>query len=265
LNAYTVNLENVSVVRWGHPILADISLQIAAGSCCAILGPNGSGKSTLLAVLSGYVWPSRGTVSIGGQVYGRVDLARIRRSIGLIEPSRSPAFDERMCVRDVVATGLFGTVRLPFHEEIRPEAWKRVEAEMELLGLDELRDNAFTQLSTGEQMRALLARAMVAQAKLLLLDEPTAGLDMGARAACIGILDRLLNRDSHPTVVIISHHLDELPRSVDQVVLLKHGGVFASGPADEVLTSETLSRLFDCRVEVFRSNGRYVAGVNDGS
>ena len=135
--------------------MANISLQIAAGSCCAILGPNGSGKSTLLAVLSGYVWPSRGTVSIGGQVYGRVDLARIRRSIGLIEPSRSPAFDERMCVRDVVATGLFGTVRLPFHEEIRPEAWKRVEAEMELLGLDELRDNAFTQLSTGEQMRAL--------------------------------------------------------------------------------------------------------------
>jgi iron complex transport system ATP-binding protein len=97
----------------------------------------------------------------------------------------------------------------------------------------------------------------------LLLDEPTAGLDMGARAVCIGAIDRLLNRPRHPTVVIISHHLDELPRSVDQVVLLKHGSVFGDGLPEAMLTSETLSRLFDCRVEVFTSNGRYVASVQE--
>ncbi len=265
MNAQSIHLEDVSVVRWGHPILTRVSLQVAAGSCCAILGPNGAGKSTLLAVLSGYEWPSRGTVTIGGQVYGKVDLARLRRTIGLIEPSRSPAFDERLSVREVVATGLFGTLRLPFHEEIRPEAWKRVETEIESFGLRELQAGAFSRLSTGEQMKTLLARAMVARAGLLLLDEPTAGLDMGARAASIAVLDRLLNRPQHPTVVIISHHLDELPCSVDQVVLLKHGGLFADGPTAEVLTSEKLSHLFDCRVEVFRSNGRYVASVSDGS
>jgi len=106
---------------------------------------------------------------------------------------------------------------------------------------------------------------MVAKAGLLLLDEPTAGLDMGARAACIGVLERLLDRPSHPTIVIVSHHLDELPRSVDRVVLLKQGGIFDTGPADQVLTSQKLSRLFDCYIEVFKSNGRYVAAASDGS
>jgi len=263
MNAHTVDIRDVGVVRWGRPILRDISLHVPAGRCCAILGPNGSGKSTLLAVLSGYTWPSRGTVSIGGQVFGQIDLADVRRTIGVIEPSRSPAFDEPTPVRDVVATGLFGTVRLPFHRKVTPEQWRRVDAEIEQFGLAGLHDSAFGQLSTGEQMKALLARAMIARAGLLLLDEPTAGLDMGARAACVGILERLLNRPGHPTVIVVSHHLDELPRSVDQVVLLKGGGVFGEGPADRMLTSEKLSGLFDCRIEVLRSNGRYVASVGE--
>ncbi len=264
LNAHAIHLENVSVVRWGRPILAGISLRVAPAACCAILGPNGSGKSTLLAILSGYEWPTGGTVRIGGQAYGEVDLTLVRRTIGLIEPSRSPAFDERMSVRDVVATGLFGTIRLPFHEEIPSQAWDRIEDEIGSFGLGGLADDGFAQLSTGEQMKVLLARALIGEPRLLLLDEPTAGLDMGARAACIGALDRLLNRADHPTVVMISHHLDELPRSVDQVVLLKHGGVFGDGSPETTLTSENLSRLLECRVEVFKNDGRYVASVSDG-
>jgi len=256
-----VSLKKVSVVRWGRTILTNISVQIAAGSCCAILGPNGSGKSTLLAVLSGYMWPSSGSVSIGGQVFGKVDLAEIRAAIGLIEPSRSPAFDSHVSVREVIATGLFGTVRLPIHRGISSAQWRRVDEEIKQFGLGGLHAAAFAQLSTGEQMKALLARALVGKPGLLLLDEPTAGLDMGMRAACIGVLERLLNRRSHPTVVIVTHHLDELPRSVDQVVLLKEGRVLSEGPAEQVLTSDQLSHLFDCRIEVFRNDGRYVASV----
>jgi iron complex transport system ATP-binding protein len=265
LNAYAISLENVSVVRRGHPILAGVSLRVVPGACCAVLGPNGSGKSTLLAVLSGYTWPSCGVVRVGAWTYGEVELALVRRAIGVIEPSRSPAFDNRMSVRDVVSTGLFGTIRLPVHEEISCEAQEHLENEIRSFGLGHLKDDAFSQLSTGEQMKTLLARAMIGKPRLLLLDEPTAGLDMGARAVCIGALDRLLNRDDHPTVVMISHHLDELPRSVDQVVLLKRGGVFGDGSPEVMLTSENLSRLLDCRVEVFRNNGRYVASVSDGS
>ncbi len=263
MNAHAINLENVSVIRQGHSILTGISLRVAPGSCCAILGPNGSGKSTLLAVLSGYMWPTSGVVRIGGQTYGQVELALVRRGIGLIEPSRSPMFDERMSVREVVATGLFGTIRLPLHEEVSSEAWDRVKKEIGSFGLDGLTNDAFSQLSTGERMKALLARAMIGRPRLLLLDEPTAGLDMGARAACIAVLDRLLSRSDHPTVVMISHHLDELPCSVGQVVLLKQGSIFGDGPPAAVLTSDKLSRLLDCRVEVLKSNGRYVASVQE--
>lgn len=226
-----------------------------------MLGPNGSGKSTLLAILSGYMWPSSGAVSIGGQVFGRVDLAQVRRSIGLIEPSRSPAFDPGVSVREVVATGLFGAVRLPMHRGVSAAQWRRTDEEIEQFGLEKLRGSAFEQLSTGEQTKALMARALVGRPGLLLLDEPTAGLDMGARAACIGVLERLLNRRVHPTVIIVTHHLDELPRGVDHVVLLKGGRVPGQGSAEQVLTSEKLSRLFDCRVKVFKDDGRYVAGV----
>jgi len=229
-------------------LLKDVSLQVGPGTCCAILGPNGSGKSTLVSVLSGYTWPSSGSVAIGRQVFGRVELAQVRRGIGLI-------------VRDVVATGLFGTIRLPIHQEVKAAQWRRVEAEIEQLGLVAMADGVFSQLSTGEQMKVLLARAMAAEAGLLMLDEPTAGLDMGARAVCVGVLERLLNRKNHPTVIVVSHHLDELPRRVDQVVLLKKGSVFAAGPPDRVLTSEGLGGLFDCRVEVIKTNGRYVADV----
>lgn len=263
MNAHAIHLEHISVVRRGHSILTDVSIQVAPGDCCAVLGPNGSGKSTLLAVLSGYLWPTRGAVRIGGSVYGQVDLADVRRTIGLIEPSRSPAFDERMSVREVVATGLFGTILLPYHEEVSAAAWGRVDAEIKSFGLADLAAGGFSQLSTGEQMKALLARAMIGTPQLLLLDEPTAGLDMGARAVCIGAVDRLLNRPDHPTVVIISHHLDELPRSVNQVVLLKHGSVLGAGSPETILTSESLSRLLDCRVEVLQSNGRYVASVEE--
>ncbi|MEN6575826.1 MAG: ATP-binding cassette domain-containing protein [Phycisphaerales bacterium] len=261
MNAYAVDLQDVSVVRRGRSLLAGISLHVPPGTCCAILGPNGSGKSTLVSVLSGYTWPSSGAVSIGGQVFGKVELAEVRRGIGLIEPSRSPAFDEQMRVREVVATGLFGTIRLPLHREVEPAQWRRVEAEIDSLGLDAMQDSVFAHLSTGEQMKTLLARAMVAEAGLLLLDEPTAGLDMGARAACVGVLERLLNRPQHPTVVVVSHHLDELPQRVDQVILLRQGTVFAAGAAEQVLTSDGLSALFGCRIEVFKNDGRYIADV----
>ncbi|MGE5293868.1 MAG: ABC transporter ATP-binding protein [Solirubrobacterales bacterium] len=262
MNSYAVDLQNISVVRRGRSLLRDVFLKVEPGTCCAILGPNGSGKSTLVSVLSGYTWPSSGSVVIGGQVFGRTDLACVRRGIGLIEPSRSPAFDEPMRVREVVATGLFRTIRLPLDQDVEPAQWRRVESELEPFGLAQAGDSVFSQLSTGEQMKVLLARAMVADAGLLMLDEPTAGLDMGARAACVGVLERLLNRENHPTVVIVSHHLDELPQRVDQVVLLKNGAIFAAGDADQVLTSDRLSRLFDCRIEVFKNHGRYVAGVH---
>lgn len=261
LSRNAIELKNVGVTRRGNVILAEISLSVEAGSCCAILGPNGSGKSALMAVLAGYLWPSMGVVSVDGRTYGRVNLADVRSRIGLIEPSRAPKFDDRMCVRDVVATGLFGTIVLPPHRDVTDSQWQRVDEEMASVDLAEIGERAYGDLSSGEQMKTLLARAMVSNAKILLLDEPTVGLDIGSRAACVAVLDRLLARSRPPTVVIVSHHLDELPAAVDQIVLMKGGRVVGRGTPDDLLTSAHLTALFDCRVEVIRSGGRFLASV----
>jgi len=260
----SVELSHVSVVRGRHAILSDVTVAVEAGTCCAVLGPNGSGKSALMAVISGYLWPSSGTVLVDGQMYGRVCLSDVRRTIGLIEPSRAPGFGDHMRVRDVVATGLFGTLMLPFREPVSASRWGRVDAELSRFGLADLGSRLYRTLSTGEQMKALLARAMVGEARLLLLDEPTVGLDMGTRAACIAALDRLLARPDPPTVILVSHHLDELPKAVAQVVLMKRGRIVGRGRPDEMLTSMTLSELFDCRIDVRRQNGRFVATAHDG-
>ena len=254
-------LSHVSFTRRGNAILADVNLVVPAGNCCAILGPNGSGKSALMAVLSGYLWPSMGTVTVNGRRYGQVSLAEVRRTIGLIEPSRAPKFDPRMCVREVVATGLFGTIMLPLHREVGTRQWQRVASELAPLGLAPIAERAYGDLSSGEQMKTLLARALVADASVLLFDEPTVGLDMGARAACIEVLDELMQRAEPPTMVIVSHHLDELPRVVQRVVLMKAGRLVAQGTPGEMLTSVRLGMLFDCQVDVIENKGRFVADV----
>ena len=214
-----------------------------------------------MAVVGGYLWPSRGTVVVDGHVYGRVSLGEVRRTIGLIEPSRAPRLNDRMPVRDVVATGLFGTIMLPLHQRVSPAQWQRVDAELAAMDLKALGPCPYGQLSTGEQMKTLLARALVTDARILLLDEPTVGLDMGARAACVSVVDELLARSEPPTVVIVSHHLDELPQRVTQVVLMRQGRIVQQGTPDALLTSENLSKLFDCSVQVFKKDGRFVAGV----
>jgi len=261
-NTNAIELRNIGVTRRGNVILDEVNLTVPMGSCCAILGPNGSGKSTLVAVLSGYLWPSTGTVTVHGHRYGRVSLADVRRTIGLIEPSRAPQFSPGMSVREVVATGLFGTIVLPFHRDVLDDEWRRVEAELAPLGLTAIGDRAYGDLSSGEQMKTLLARAMVGEAKILLLDEPTVGLDMGARAACVGVLDDLMQRADRPTMVVVSHHLDELPGAVSHVVLMKGGRLVAQGDPHEMLCSAPLSALFDCHVDVIENNGRFVATVH---
>ncbi len=261
LNDGAIELKNVGVARRGHAILNDVSLTVDAGTCCAILGPNGSGKSALMAILAGYLWPSTGTVRVGGRTYGRVSLADVRREIGLIEPSRAPKFEDRLSVREVIATGLFGTIMLPLHRNPNDDQWKRVDEEMTSVGLGEIAERSYGDLSSGEQMKTLLARAMVSDARILLLDEPTVGLDIGSRAACVAVLDRLLKRRDPPTMVIVSHHLDELPYAVGKIVLMKGGRIVDQGTPEGLLTSAHLTRLFDCQIDVIRSKGRFLADV----
>ena len=248
--------------RNGKTVLSNVSLSVNRGKCCAIIGPNGSGKSTLIAIIAGYLWPSSGSVTVLGQTYGMADVAKIREQIGLITPSRIPEFEHRTPARDIVAAGLFGTIVIPPHKTISRWAWQKVDKEIASVGLKKQAANPFGRLSTGEQMRILIARAMVSRPKLLILDEPTAGLDMGTRVAVIKSLENLLRRKNAPTLIVVSHHLDELPYPLEQVVLLKNGRVFAQGTAEQTLTSRNLSRVFDCPVDVISDKGRFSTKVN---
>ncbi len=254
-----IALHSVSVIRSGHRILAEINLNIPKGECCALIGPNGAGKSALIAVICGYLWPSQGRVMVKEQTYGTISLDHARRHIGLIEPSRSPGFARPMTVRDVIATGLYGTVMLPLHQVPSSDQWDRVDEEIRSTGLTSLAGQPFHLLSSGEQMKTRLARAMVTNADILLLDEPTAGLDMGARAACVKVLEQLHGNEDGPTMVIVSHHLDELPKNMDRAVLMKQGAVLHQGPPDEVLTGPKLSTVFDQPMEVTQRHGRFTA------
>ncbi len=258
---HMIEVDRVDLICGGRAILREVNLCVGRGKCCALVGPNGSGKSTLLSVMAGYTWPTSGQVRVAGQVFGKVNLAEVRRHIGLIEPSRMPGFNERMALRELVATGFFGSIVIPIGAEIGPEQWSKVVAGIEALGLAGRERDVFAMLSTGEQMKALIARAMVSGANVLLLDEPTVGLDIGARAAFMKTLDELLSSPQSPTVVIVSHHLDELPLNVEAVVLMKDGAIFDAGRPEHVLTSEKLSILYGCDVHVFRRDGRYAASV----
>jgi iron complex transport system ATP-binding protein len=172
-----------------------------------------------------------------------------------------PHFDETMPIRDVVATGLFGTVMLPPNRKISKQQWQKVDNQISFFKLEEQKNIAIATVSTGEQTKALIARAMVSQPKMLILDEPTSGLDMSNRAVVIEMLNKLRNTKSSPAIVIISHRLDELPQSLDEAVLLKKGKIIRQGSPQDVFTSANLSETFDCEVEVLRKNGSYLASV----
>ncbi len=252
-------LDAVSVTRGGFALLCDVSLSLSRGGCHAVLGPNGAGKSALVSVCAGFMWPSQGTVQINGQQLGQTHLTPLRQGIGLIEPSRCPDFPAWMTTFEVVATGLYGSIMLPLGSELTSQQCAIVDREIEVFRLSRVRDAKFQRLSSGEKMKALLARALVGQPSLLLLDEPTTGLDMGARSACVGAVDALLKRDDAPAVLVVSHHVDELPQAVDHVILLKQGRIMQQGTAAETLTDEALSQLFDCQVRVQCQEGRYSA------
>jgi iron complex transport system ATP-binding protein len=256
-----ISLKNVTVLRDDIKILSDINLQIMQGQCCAVIGPNGAGKSALAAVLSGYLWPQSGSVRVLNQIYGQVDLQNVRRKIGLIEPSRIPQFDETMTVREVVATGLFGTIVLPPDKKITKQQWKRVDSQISFFRLKKQKSTEIGVLSTGEQSKVLIARAMITQPKMLILDEPTRGLDMGNRAIVAKVLNKLHKQKNPPTMIIISHHLDELPKSPDWIVLLKKGKILQQGKPQNVLTSSNLSKTFDCKIEILKNKGAYLASV----
>ncbi|MFB6893852.1 ABC transporter ATP-binding protein [Kitasatospora sp. NPDC056327] len=247
----------VDVVRDGRHLLRGIDLAIRPGQHWALLGPNGAGKSTLLALLGAVSHPTRGEVDVLGRRLGRVDIRGLRAHLGHVNPRhplRSP-----LTVREVVLTGTTGTIEPDLHRKPAPEELDRAELLIDTLGMGPAADSPWTTLSQGERGRALIARALMPSPRLLLLDEPATGLDLTAREMLLDSLDLL--RHQHPELasVLVTHHLEELPESTTHALLLRGGETVASGPVDEVMTTELVSATFGHPIRIARHEGRWTA------
>jgi iron complex transport system ATP-binding protein len=256
-------LEGVTVWEWDarararQPILTDVGWSVLPAQQWAVLGPNGAGKSTLLDVAAGVRHPSRGVVRILGQTVGRVDLRTLRERIGHVDVKTEEAFSPRRTAFAVTLTGATGTIQV-LRERVTAADEERAARLLTQLGCDAVAGHTFASLSQGERRRVLLARALMRQPPLLLLDEPADGLDLPGREALLAALASLAGDQPAPAVVTVTHHLEELPASTTHALLLRGGGVVAAGPAAEVLADGPLAACFGAAVRVHRhEDGRW--------
>ncbi|MEV5199939.1 ATP-binding cassette domain-containing protein [Streptomyces sp. NPDC053720] len=252
-----IRADDVSLVRQGNVLLDSISLTVRSGEHWALLGANGAGKSTLLGLLGAVNHPTRGSVEVLGRTLGRVDLRELRSLLGHVNPRhplRSP-----LPVHEVVLTGLTNSVQPVPRRSVSEEQRDRAERLLKMLGMGGKSGSRWPELSQGERGRTLIARALMPQPRLLLLDEPATGLDLAAREQLLDSLDVL--REEHPELatVLVTHHLEELPASTTHALLLRGGRCLASGPADDVLTTDRVSDCFGHPVKISRTDGRWAA------
>jgi iron complex transport system ATP-binding protein len=240
----------------GMTILREIDWQVRPGEQWALLGPNGSGKTTLLSLAGAIRHPSAGSVSVLGRTLGQTSLWDLRERIGQVDSAQKVL--DWLPVQEVVLTGLTNTV-WPLPDRIDDAARTRAFGLLDLVGCGNLIDREIGTCSQGERQRVRIARAIMPDPPLLLLDEPATGLDLPAREALLAAMSALSL--SHPALssVFVSHHLEELPASTSHALLLKDGQISASGPVEETLTSETVSHCFGFPVEVHGNDGRWSA------
>ena len=253
-----LRLSNVGLVRDGTTILDGIDWSVAPGERWIVLGANGSGKTSLVRIASLYLHPSHGTVEVLGRELGRVDVREHRRRIGVVSASFADLLRPALTAADVVMTAKYAALEPWWHVYDEADRARAIEL-LDRFGCAALAGHPFTTLSSGERQRVQLARTLMSDPGLLLLDEPTAGLDLGGREDLVQRLAHLARDPATPATVLVTHHVDEIPAGYEHVLLLRAGRVLATGPIDEVLTSATLSDCFGIAVTLERRSGRWSA------
>jgi iron complex transport system ATP-binding protein len=253
-----ISFDRVSVIRNGNFLVRGLSWQVELDERWVILGPNGAGKTTLLNLASARMHPSRGTAWVLGERLGRTDVTELRTRIGLT----TGAFGERLPpdepVLDVVVTAAWSVVGR-WRERYDPQDEARARQLLDQLGMGALVERTFGTLSEGERKRTQIARALMTDPELMLLDEPTAGLDLGGREEVLGRLAELAHDPDAPAMVLVTHHVEEIPPGFTHAMLLREGTVVASGLLGETLTADNLSKTFGLPLVVQRSGDRYSA------
>lgn len=259
-----VAVSGAVVMKDGTAILDGIQWTIRPGERWVLFGANGSGKTTLMEVLSSYLFPTRGTVDLFGHRLGRVDVRKLRPRIGYVGPAPTSLVRTGFRVLDIVVTGLHASfVDTRWHAYGEAD-WERAHECLALLHATRLADREFGTMSEGEKKRVLIARSLMAHPDLLLLDEPGSGLDLGARERLIDSLTTLAASTTAPPMVLVTHHIEDIPPGFEHVLMIAGGRVVASGPIEQVLTSQSLSAAFDMALELERHGDRWRAWAPAG-
>jgi len=259
-----LELTGVEVRRSGGSILGPIDWTVRRGERWVILGPNGSGKTTLVQVASTYLWPSAGTVRVLGAEIGAVDARELRRRIGYASSALERQIGDDLTALDVVRTARHAALGPWWHRYTSADR-DRALGLLERLGVGAFAERPFGLLSTGERRRVQIARALMPEPEVLILDEPSASLDLGAREALVRDLDGLAADAGLAALVLVNHHVEEIPRSFDHALVLAEGRAVASGPIEDALTAESLRSAFRLPIAVERRDGRFRAWLDGGA
>ena len=258
MDGRVLGLNGVTVRRGGANLLDGADWSVLEGERWVVLGPNGAGKTTLLNVASSQLHPTAGKVEILGEHLGGVDVFELRPLIGYAGASVSNRIEEGTPVLDLVVSAAYGYLGR-FREEYGTPDYGRARALLGHWGVADLAERDFHTLSEGERKRVLIARALMSDPELLLLDEPAAGLDLGGREDLLRRLGKLAVNEMAPALVVVSHHVEEIPPGFTHGLLIRDGAVVQAGPLDEVMTAEHLSETFGLPLKVERDGGRWTA------
>lgn len=254
----------VSLVLDGARILDGIEWSVNAEERWVVLGANGAGKTSLLRIASLYQHPSSGTVDVLGQRLGRTDVRTLRERIAFSSPALAAKLEPTMTAAEVVMTARHAALA-PWWHRYRDADRTRARDLLQEWRCEALADHGFVTLSAGERQRVLLARMLMNEPGLALLDEPTAGLDIGGREELVADLATWARDRTRPPLVLVTHHLEEIPPAFTHALVLKEGQTLASGPLRETVTSEILSDAFGLRLIIDENEGRYTARMSLGS
>ncbi len=254
-----LEVRGLHIRRGQTTILESVSWRVECGQHWAMLGANGSGKTSLLSALTGYLTPSRGEIMVLDQRYGETDWRELRKQIGLVSSSVRQMMPEFESALETVVSGKYAMI--DFWGKVRSSDRVRAGRILEQIECEYLAGQPWAVLSQGERQRLLIGRALMADPPLLILDEPCAGLDPVAREHFLQFLDRLGRRKNAPTLVLVTHHVEEIMPVFSHALLLKAGNVLANGKKQTVLRSRLLSQAFGCPVDLRATNGRYSLSV----
>lgn len=253
-----IHMTGVGVRRTGNKLLVDLDWSVELDERWVVLGPNGAGKTTLLKLAAAEMHPTTGVVHVLGERLGRVDVFELRTRIGFTSAAINTRIPPEEKARDVVVSAGYAVLGRG-REEYDSIDIDRAEELLADLGVDHLADRAYRTLSEGERKRTLIARSLMTDPELLLLDEPAAGLDLGGREDLVGRLSTLAMDPYAPATVLVTHHVEEIPPGFTHALLLSQGGVVAAGLIDDVVTSDNLSTAFGQDLVLQRSGDRFFA------